>query len=75
MFGGTDTCPVIQPGSFLIGRTEYNIMMFDTRTKDRRWNITYYDYSCNIDSRVQQVQYFSAVLQREYTALQGWVGE
>jgi serine/threonine-protein kinase/endoribonuclease IRE1 len=60
MFGGTDTCPVIQPGSFLIGRTEYNIMMFDTRTKDRRWNITYYDYSCNIDSRVQQVLGYSS---------------
>lgn len=32
----------------LIGRTEYNIMMYDTRTRDRKWNITYYDYSSSL---------------------------
>ena len=26
-------------------------MMFDTRTRDRKWNITYYDYSSNMGSR------------------------
>ena len=26
-------------------------MMYDTRTKDRKWNITYYDYSTNINAR------------------------
>jgi len=46
--GDKDMCPVMDPGTILIGRTEYNIMMFDTRTKDRKWNITYYDYSSNL---------------------------
>jgi len=48
MDGNEDMCPASGPGSILIGRTEYNIMMYDTRTKDRRWNITYYDYSSNL---------------------------
>jgi len=46
--GEGDMCPVMEPGTILIGRTEYNIMMYDTRTKDRKWNITYYDYSSNL---------------------------
>ena len=32
----------------LISLQEYNIMMYDTRSKGRRWNITYYDYSSNL---------------------------
>merc|ERR1719167_933601 len=43
-----EQCPVREPGTVLLGRTEYNIMMYDTRTKDRKWNITYYDYSSNL---------------------------
>ena len=43
-----DMCPVMEPGTVLLGRTEYNIMMYDTRTRDRRWNITYYDYSSSL---------------------------
>lgn len=46
--GDEDMCPASKPGTILIGRTEYNIMMYDTRTKNRRWNITYYDYSSNL---------------------------
>jgi len=46
--GVEDMCPTIGPGTILIGRTEYNIMMYDTRTKNRKWNITYYDYSSNL---------------------------
>ena len=43
-----EQCPVREPGTVLLGRTEYNIMMYDTRTKGRKWNITYYDYSSNL---------------------------
>ena len=46
--GEAGQCPLVQPGTVLLARTEYNIMMFDTRTRDRKWNITYYDYSSNI---------------------------
>jgi len=38
----------MDPSTFLIGRTEYNIMMFDSRREGRKWNITFYDYSTNI---------------------------
>jgi hypothetical protein len=27
---------------------EYNIMMFDSKQKERRWNVTFYDYSSNV---------------------------
>jgi len=45
---GEDMCPAMEPGTVLLGRTEYNIMMYDTRTKNRKWNITYYDYSSSL---------------------------
>ncbi len=45
-------CPSLKPGNFLIGRTEYNIMMLDSRASPagRKWNITFYDYSANAGS-------------------------
>jgi hypothetical protein len=27
---------------------EYNIMMFDSKQKERRWNVTFCDYSSNV---------------------------
>jgi len=46
--GEDGMCPIMETGTMLLGRTEYNIMMYDTRTKGRKWNITYYDYSSNL---------------------------
>ena len=46
--GEDGMCPITEAGTMLLGRTEYNIMMYDTRTKGRKWNITYYDYSSNL---------------------------
>lgn len=46
--GEDKMCPVMETGTLLLGRTEYNIMMYDTSSKGRKWNITYYDYSSNI---------------------------
>ena len=43
-----DTCPKADPSSFLIGRTEYNIMMYDSRAEGRKCNISFYDYSSNL---------------------------
>ena len=50
VFQDQQSCPSnSNPSDFLIGRTEYNIMMFDSRTKDRKsWNISFYDYSSNL---------------------------
>ena len=42
------SCPNLSPTNFLVGRTEYNIMMFDSKRSGKRWNITFYDYSSNI---------------------------
>ena len=58
-FRGEDEeqCPVREPGTVLIGRTEYNIMMYDTRTKGRKWNITYYDYSSNLGAMDEAKDY------------------
>ena len=46
--GDDDTCPKADPSSFLIGRTEYNIMMYDSRAEGRKWNISFYDYSSSL---------------------------
>lgn len=39
------TCPVQIQDAVFVGRTEYNIMMVDSKQKDRKWNVTFYDYS------------------------------
>ena len=46
--GDDNTCPKADPSNFLIGRTEYNIMMYDSRAEGRKWNISFYDYSSNL---------------------------
>ena len=43
-----DSCPNLGPANFLVGRTEYNIMMYDSRAPGRKWNVSYFDYSSNI---------------------------
>ena len=44
--GLDEQCPKVLPSSVLIGRTEYNVMMYDSN-HGGRWNITYFDYSSN----------------------------
>uniref|UniRef100_A0A1B6MTN9 non-specific serine/threonine protein kinase n=1 Tax=Graphocephala atropunctata TaxID=36148 RepID=A0A1B6MTN9_9HEMI len=39
------TCPVAAMDSMFIGRTEYNIIMYDSTRKNRQWNVTFFDYS------------------------------
>lgn len=40
-----NTCPLEIQNAIFIGRTEYNIIMVDSKHKDRKWNVTFYDYS------------------------------
>ncbi|XP_043279722.1 serine/threonine-protein kinase/endoribonuclease IRE1 isoform X2 [Venturia canescens] len=40
-----NTCPLEIQDAIYVGRTEYNIIMIDTKNKDRKWNVTFYDYS------------------------------
>lgn len=39
------TCPVTSPNAVYIGRTHYSIMMVDSRNTNRKWNVTFYEYS------------------------------
>lgn len=38
-------CPLETQNTIFVGRTEYNIIMVDSKHKDRKWNVTFYDYS------------------------------
>ncbi len=46
--GVNGQCPNLNPANVLIGRTEYNILMHDSRGEGRRWNISFFDYSSNL---------------------------
>nr|CAD7261171.1 unnamed protein product [Timema shepardi] len=40
------TCPLTDSDeSILLGKTEYNILMFDSKSKEKQWNITFFDYA------------------------------
>lgn len=40
-----NTCPLDSRDFIFMGRTEYNVIMIDSKRKDRKWNVTFYDYS------------------------------
>ncbi|XP_014471160.1 PREDICTED: serine/threonine-protein kinase/endoribonuclease IRE1 [Dinoponera quadriceps] len=42
-----NTCPLKIQNAIFVGRTEYNIIMVDSKHKDRKWNVTFYDYSAD----------------------------
>lgn len=42
-----NTCPLEMQNAIFVGRTEYNIIMVDSKHKDRKWNVTFYDYSAS----------------------------
>ncbi|KAF7265858.1 hypothetical protein GWI33_020928 [Rhynchophorus ferrugineus] len=39
------TCPVDVNNFVYIGRTKYTIMMVDTNTHNKKWNVTFHDYT------------------------------
>ncbi|KAK2160611.1 hypothetical protein LSH36_129g02045 [Paralvinella palmiformis] len=48
MEGTQNVCPSSGGQSIFIGRTEYTIVMFDSKTKTRLWNATFTDYSSHL---------------------------
>ena len=47
--GRKDSCPNLENSpNFLIGRTEYNLKVFDRKYMDNAWNVTFYDYSSSV---------------------------
>ncbi|XP_067128711.1 serine/threonine-protein kinase/endoribonuclease IRE1 [Centruroides vittatus] len=46
---GTDkVCPVGDENVVYIGRTEYQVSMFDSTSREKRWNVTFFDYSSHV---------------------------
>ena len=40
-------CPNLNPSNFLIGRTEYNMRLFNFRHSDRHWDVTFHEYTAS----------------------------
>uniref|UniRef100_A0A224X6K4 non-specific serine/threonine protein kinase n=1 Tax=Panstrongylus lignarius TaxID=156445 RepID=A0A224X6K4_9HEMI len=51
------TCPIQSSRSIFIGRTEYNLIMLDSKSSNRHWNITYYDYTSHYLTKDQSNNY------------------
>lgn len=54
---GTETvCPIMsnKKAPVFLGRTEYMITMYDSKTREKRWNATFHDYSSHL---AQDVDY------------------
>ncbi|XP_076808770.1 serine/threonine-protein kinase/endoribonuclease IRE1-like isoform X2 [Clavelina lepadiformis] len=47
-----DKCPGGSGDDMFIGRTEYKITMFDSKTNVMRWNVTFTDYSSHANEKV-----------------------
>ncbi|XP_074647988.1 serine/threonine-protein kinase/endoribonuclease IRE1-like isoform X2 [Tubulanus polymorphus] len=45
MDGTQKVCPSSSDNTIFIGRTEYTIAMFDSQTREKKWNATFMDYS------------------------------
>lgn len=48
---GTETvCPMMsnKKAPVFLGRTEYTITMYDSKTREKRWNATFHDYSSHL---------------------------
>lgn len=51
------TCPVQNPDAVYVGRTLYSIMMVDSRNGNRKWNVSFYDYSASPMSKEMGLRY------------------
>ncbi|KAK6170116.1 hypothetical protein SNE40_018589 [Patella caerulea] len=62
MEGSQKVCPSSSEHLLYIGRTEYSIMMYDSKTGIRRWNATFMDYSSHVapDPTEYNLQHFTA---------------
>lgn len=41
----SNTCPVDTEKSIYIGRSQYNLRIVDGKKLERKWNVTFYDYT------------------------------
>ncbi|XP_072026641.1 serine/threonine-protein kinase/endoribonuclease IRE1-like [Amphiura filiformis] len=56
------SCPSSDASTLFLGRTEFMLTMFDSKTKDKIWNVTFTDYSSHvgIDDADYQWKHFSS---------------
>ena len=45
--GENNMCPNLNPSSFLLGRTEYNMRLFNYKHFDRHWDVTFHEYAAS----------------------------
>ncbi|XP_015749838.1 PREDICTED: serine/threonine-protein kinase/endoribonuclease IRE1-like isoform X1 [Acropora digitifera] len=53
---GTETvCPMMsnKKAPVFLGRTEYTITMYDSKTREKRWNATFHDYSSHLSQDME----------------------
>ncbi|XP_041362995.1 serine/threonine-protein kinase/endoribonuclease IRE1-like [Gigantopelta aegis] len=62
MDGSQKVCPSSSEHLLYIGRTEYSIVMFDSKTRVKRWNATFMDYSSHVgqDTQDYDLRHFTA---------------
>lgn len=62
MDGSQQVCPSGSISTVFIGRTEYKVVMFDSETRQPRWNATFMDYSSHVapDNKDYDLQHFAS---------------
>ncbi|XP_013384368.1 serine/threonine-protein kinase/endoribonuclease IRE1 isoform X2 [Lingula anatina] len=62
MDGHQKVCPSSSGSTIFIGRTEYTIAMFDSKTRMKRWNATFMDYSSHVAADIKDytMRHFSS---------------
>lgn len=62
MEGAQKVCPSTSTNTIFIGRTEYSIVMYDSKTRERRWNATFMEFSSNAQKNLGEYdqRYFTS---------------
>ena len=70
-------CPKLKYSDFLIGRTEYNLKIFNGKLPDKQWNIEFHDYSSNIKSDLTDygLEHFTDCSKGSLATLSQYTGE
>ncbi|CAH1794461.1 unnamed protein product [Owenia fusiformis] len=57
MDGPQKVCPSAADNTIFIGRTEFTITMFDSKTREKRWNATFMDYSAHLNTDITEYEF------------------
>lgn len=62
-------CPIKSNNAIYVGRTKYSILMVDTKTPQRKWNITFYDYRASPMTKDEMNSYGNVFLMLFFVCL------